>query len=81
MNVYIALYTGFVVDSGSFVVRTVNSSQKGRFLLESSVSVTKGYTDIQTLTLPILVTSLMCIMILCQFLSYRALYVVNYVRT
>ena len=40
VDIYLALYTGFVVDSGSFVARTVNSSQKGRFLLESSVSVT-----------------------------------------
>jgi hypothetical protein len=31
------------------VARAVNSSQKGRFLLESSVSVTKGYIDIQIL--------------------------------
>jgi hypothetical protein len=39
----------------------------------------RWYTDTQTWTLPLLVTSLMCIMTLWQFLFYRALYVVNYV--
>jgi hypothetical protein len=46
----------------------------GEFRLSS-----RWYTDTQTWTLPLLVTSLMCIMTLRQFLSLRALYVVHYV--
>jgi len=46
----------------------------GEFRLSS-----RWYTDTQTWTLPLFVTSLMCIMTLWQFLSFRALYVVHYV--
>ena len=77
-DVYVAAFTGLSNTVGFLwleqLIFTEGQVLAGEFRLSS-----RWYTDTQTWTLPLFVTSLMCIITLWQFLSLRALYVVNYV--
>jgi hypothetical protein len=78
-DVYVDVFTGLSNTVGFLwleqLIFTEGQVLVGEFRLNS-----RWYTDTQTWTLPLFVTSLMCIMTLWQFLSLRAfLYVVHYV--
>jgi hypothetical protein len=77
-DVHVAVFTGLSNTVGFLwfeqLIFTEGQVLAGEFRLSS-----RWYTDTQTCTLPLFVTSLMCIMTLWQFLSLEPLYVVHYV--